>query len=344
MKAKPELIIGIAGYGGYIPKYRIRLEQIARKNKQDPDKIKNSLFIEEKSVPNKDEDSATIGIKAGINALLRACISPKEIGSVYVGSESHPYAVKPTSSIIGQALNIGNNYTAADLEFACKAGTAALQISYAQAKANLVKYSLAIGTDTAQAKPGDILEYSASSAGAAFIISNIKENLLAIIQETLSYTSDTPDFWRRNQEKYPEHTGKFTGEPAYFKHVITCTQNILEKTGIKPKDFDYVIFHQPNGKFPLQAGKKLGFTEKQLLPSLLVTQIGNSYSASSLISLTHILDIAKPEQKILLTSYGSGSGSDSFIINTTKLLTKKQKLAKNTNFYINNKEYIEELL
>ena len=128
-------------------------------------------------------------------------------------------------------------------------------------KSAIIEYGIAIGADTAQSTPGDILEYSASSAGAAFIIGAKEEEILATIDATLSYTSETPDFWRRNLQKYPEHTGKFTSEPAYFKHVISATELIMQKTNTTVKDFDYVIFHQPNGKFPTLAAKKMGFSK-----------------------------------------------------------------------------------
>jgi hydroxymethylglutaryl-CoA synthase len=335
-KTKP----GIVGYGSYIPKYRIKSTTIAQANNQDVNKIKNGLLIEEKSIPGKDEDTATISVQASQNALLRANINPSKIGAIYVGSESHPYAVKPTATILGQAVNSKNNYSAADLEFACKAGTATLQICYGLVKSEMVEYGLAVGADTSQAAPEDILEYSASAGGAAFIIGNNIKEIVATIDDTLSFTTDTPDFWRRPTQHYPIHAGRFTGEPAYFRHVITATQNILDKTKLKPTDFDYVIFHQPNGKFPLAAAKKLGFSKEQIFPGLLVSKIGNTYSASSPISLTAVLDIAQPNQKILLTSYGSGSGSDSFIFTTTNILKEKQNLAPTTQSYIDKKTYL----
>lgn len=335
--------VGIIGYGSYIPQWRIKAEKIAAAYNQNSQKIKSGLLIEEKSVPGIDEDSATLSVEAATNAILRSQINSSQIDAIYIGSESHPYAVKPTSTIVGRALSVGNNYFAADLEFACKAGTAALQICYSLVKSKTIKYGLAIGADTAQAKPGDILEYSASAGAAAFIIGNNKDEIIATIDKTISFTSDTPDFWRRAQEKYPNHAGRFTGEPSYFKHVMNATKNILDQTKLKPKDFDFVIFHQPNGKFPLLAAKKLGFKKEQIMPGLLVTKIGNSYSASSPLSLTAILDIAKPNQKILLTSYGSGAGSDSFIFTTTNNILKKQKLAPKTNDYTNQKTYIDYL-
>ena len=98
---------GIVGWGSYIPKYRITVEEIAKAQEGDADAIKNGLGLMEKSVPGRDEDSATIAVAAARDALKRAGINKKEIGAIYIGSESHPYAVKPTSSIVGEALDIG---------------------------------------------------------------------------------------------------------------------------------------------------------------------------------------------------------------------------------------------
>ena len=82
----------------------------------------------------------------------------------------------------------------------------------------------------------------------------------------------------------------------------------------------------PNGKFPREAAKRLGFTKEQLAPSLVVDTIGNSYSATTLLGLAAVLDIAKPNQKIFMVSYGSGAGSDAFVWETTPLLSSMQKI------------------
>ncbi|MEM4630668.1 MAG: hydroxymethylglutaryl-CoA synthase, partial [Candidatus Diapherotrites archaeon] len=310
--------IGIVSYGAYIPKKRIKAEEIARVWKKDGKKISTGLGIYEKAVANIDEDTATISIEAARLAIKLAQINREEIDAIYVGSESHPYAVKPTASIVGEALGIGNDYMCADLEFACKAGTAGLQIVYAMAKAKMIRYGLAIGADTAQGRPGDALEFTAGSGGAAFIVGTNPNEIIVEINETYSFTTDTPDFWRRQHAEFPRHAGRFTGEPAYFKHVINATKKILEKTNQQPKDFAHVVFHQPNGKFPLRAAKMLGFKEEQLKQGLLTPYIGNTYSGASMIGLASVLDIVKPNEKILITSYGSGSGSDAFIMTATK--------------------------
>ncbi len=330
---------GIIGYGAYIPKYRIKAEEIALVQNADANAIKAGLGLTEKSVPGKDEDTITIACHAARNALARANINPKDIGAIYIGSESHPYAVKPSSSIVAEALDIGNDYMAVDTEFACKAGSATIQINMGLVDSKMIKYGLSIGADTSQAEPGNALEYSAAAGGAAFIIGNNKD-AIATIDYTCSFTSDTPDFWRRALQPYPAHAGRFTGEPAYFKHVLGSTKMILEKSKMKITDFDYVVFHMPNGKFPERAGKILGVTKEQLAPSLVVKKIGNTYSGSSLLGLAAVLDIAKPNDKILCTSYGSGSGSDSFILTCTSKIKEVQNKAKKTEDYIARKEYL----
>jgi hydroxymethylglutaryl-CoA synthase len=203
----------------------------------------------------------------------------------------------------------------------------------------MAEYALAGGSDTAQAMPGDILEYTAASGGAMFLIG--KNRVAAEINETLSFTSDTPDFWRRQTQKYPMHAGSFTGEPAYFRHIINATKLLMEKCKTTPKDYDYVIFHQPNGKFPMSAAKLLGFSQEQIHPGLIATKIGNTYSASSLLGLCAVLDIAKPGQRILLTSYGSGAGSDSFDITVTDNIIEIQKNNKTVESYICKKKYVD---
>ena len=331
-------MIGIVGYGGYIPRFRIRVEDIAAVWGKDPNIIKDGLNIEEKSVPSIDEDTATISVEAALNALKMAKIDPQDIGAIYIGSESHPYAVKPTSTIVGEAIGCSSEFTAADTEFACKAGTAGIQMVMGLIEGGYIKFGLAIGADTAQSKPGDALEYTASAGGAAFILG--KKDAVAEIEGTYSCSSDTPDFWRRDTIEYPSHGGRFTGIPAYFKHVVSATKGLMKKLSLKNSDFDYVVFHMPNGKFPLKAAKMLGIDLKKLTPGFVVKRIGNTYSGSSILGLAATLDVAKPGQRILVTSYGSGAGSDSFSIQVTDLIEEKRKNVKKIQDFIDNKEYV----
>jgi len=333
--------VGIVGYGVYIPRYRIRVEDIAKVWGDDPTRIKHGLMVCEKSVPGPDEDTATISVEAARNAVKQAGIDPQDIGAIYVGSESHPYAVKPTATIVAEAIEATPHLTAADYEFACKGGTAGIQTCMGIVEAGMMKYGMAVGADTAQGAPGDPLEYTAAAGGAAFIIGKNGGDTLAAIEGTYSYTTDTPDFWRREGGTYPKHGGRFTGKPAYFKHVLAAAHALLRELKLAPQDFVYAVFHQPNGKFPLQAAEDLGFTKEQVLPGLLVSKIGNTYSGASMIGLAAILDQAKPGDRVLVVSYGSGAGSDAFSIVVKDAIERKRDSVPKVADYINKKVYID---
>lgn len=333
---KPIRDVGIVGYGAYVPRYRLPAREVARIWKA----MDGNGPPGEKAVAGIDEDVITMSIEAARNAMLRADIDPTSIRAVWVGSESHPYAVKPTSTIVAEAIGAVPNTQAADWEFACKAGTEAMQAAIGFVGSGMADYALSIGMDTAQGRPGDDLEYTAGAGGAAFLLGPAEESL-AQINGSYSFTTDTPDFFRRANEKYPVHGERFTGEPAYFKHITAAAEKIMNSTGSDPADFAYAVFHQPNAKFPQRVAKTLGFSSKQIQDGMLVSRIGNTYAGSALIGLTAVLDVAKPGDKILLVSYGSGAGSDAFILTTTENLDSRRELAPNTESYINRRTEID---
>ncbi|HCM37446.1 MAG: hypothetical protein UV61_C0010G0015 [Candidatus Gottesmanbacteria bacterium GW2011_GWB1_43_11] len=329
-------MVGIVSYGAYIPKYRLRVEDIAAVWRKSGLEVSKSLGVAEKSVAAEDEDAVTMAVEAGYAALKNTSLKASEIEVLLVGSESHPYAVNPTATIVGEFLGIGNHYLAADLEFACKAATTGVQAIAGLIAGGAVKYGMAIGSDVAQSKPHDILEYTSAAASVAYILGT--KDLVAKLLDFTSYSSDTPDFWRRDGIRYPSHAGRFTGEPAYFTHVGEAATALLKKTRLTPTEIDYCVFHMPNGKFPRQIAKRLGFSPEQLAPSLVVDEIGNPYSASSLLGLAAVLEVAKPGQKIFLVSYGSGAGSDAFLWETTANIVPNQTAVADQ---MANKTYVD---
>jgi len=331
--------VGIVGYGVYIPRYRIKVEEIAKVWGNNAENVTKGLLISEKAVAGLDEDTSTISVESARSAVMMAGIDPERLGAIYVGSESHPYTVKPTATIVAEAVEATPELTAADYEFACKAGTAGIQTCMGLVSSDMIEFGMAIGADTAQGAPGDVLEYTAASGAVAYIIG--KEGLVARIEGTYSYTTDTPDFWRKEGQAYPRHGGRFTGAPAYFKHVYNASKGLMEQLGMAPDDFEYAVFHQPNGKFPRNVAKMLGFSNDQIKDGILVDRIGNVYSGSSVLGLANILDIAKPGDRILMTSFGSGAGSDSFSITVEDGIIEKRKTVPPLEEFIKDKKYVD---
>jgi hydroxymethylglutaryl-CoA synthase len=334
---KPDRLVGIVGYGAYVPRFRIAGKEISRVWTGHAGRGP----VKEKSVPGPDEDTVTMAIEAARNALMRSDgVNPAEIRAVWVGSESHPYAVKPTGAIVAQAIGATPSTMGADLEFACKAGSEAMQAAIALVGSGMGRYALAAGIDTAQGRPGDALEYTAAAGGAAYLLGPGAE-ALAVLEGTFSFVTDTPDFWRRPYQHFPSHGSRFTGTPAYFRHVTGAAEGLMAGLGYTTRDFDHVIFHQPNAKFPTQAARQLGFRPEQYELGLLSPTIGNTYAGSSLIGLSAVLDAAEPGQRVLMVSYGSGAGSDAMAWQTTEVLAQRRDRAPRTQSYVARRQAID---
>ena len=334
-------MVGIVSYGFYIPKYRIKVEEIASQWDKCGDKVEKSLKIEEKAVAGKDEDILTMAYEAASQAFENQNEIKQKIGAVFIGSETFPYAVNPSSTALGEWLNLSNDYLAYDTQFACKAATGALISAYGMVSAGHIPYALVCASDKANARPQDALEYSAGSGANAWILG--RENVLLKIGDWTSFSSDTPDFWRRTKADYPSHAGRFTGSPAYFYHIKQASLKLLEKTKTKASDYTYAVFHMPNGSFPLKVAQSLGFSLDQVKQSYIVPKLGNSYSASALMGLVSVLDTAKAGDKIFFASYGSGAGSDAITFEVTEEIEKRRKsfaTAIQQKTYINYATYM----
>jgi len=327
---------GIVGYGAYTSRFRIKEENL------------------ERAVPFMDEDAVTAAVEAGKLALIHSGLDSSWIGKVYAGSESNPYAVKPIAAKVAQVLKLGKEdgdvqaVDAVDTEFACKAASSVFKdacalVSYPKSG---IEYAMVIGADNSQAAPrgypGGELDAFVGYGGAAYIFG--KHDVIAEVEAWYSCTSDTPDFWRRDGEPHPMHGGRFTGDPAYHKHVRNAASKLMDQYNLKASDLTYFVPHQPNPSFPVRIAKDLGFKDDQFMPAIQVTKIGNTYSGASLVGLAAILDIAKPDDRILVTSYGSGAGSDAYLLRTTnQLLDKRNRQKINVKFLTENPftEYVD---
>jgi hydroxymethylglutaryl-CoA synthase len=328
-------IAGIVGYGCYSSRFRINEGSMQR------------------AIPFVDEDAITAAVEAGKLALIHSGVNNSHIGKIYVGSESNPYAVKPIASKVAQVLRLGEEdeeddvqgVDAVDTEFACKAATSVFKdaVSLVNYSKSNVDNAMVIGTDNSQSAPRDCpggeLDMFVGYGAAAFIFG--KNDVIAEVEGWYSCTSDTPDFWRRDGEPFPMHGGRFTGDPAYFKHVRKAAKKLMERLRLQVDDVDYFVAHQPNAQFPVKVAKELGFKEEQYLPSLQVVKFGNTYSGASPVGLAAVLDVAKPDSRILVASYGSGAGSDAYSLLTTSQILDKRPRQKLTVKYQAENPFLE---
>ena len=305
---------GIVSYGTYVPPLRMdvgvlseqwglgeTLERVYRLNGR-------SMV----AVNGLDEDTVTLSIEAAERAMALAG-GRRGPASILIGSESHPYAVKPSGVVVAEALGLAPDVFVADLEFACKGGTAALFLSLGLVESGRVPAALAIGADCPQSAPGSLLEASVGAGASAFVLGR-GDGILASIDHLAAASSDATDFWRRDGEQFPSVVGKFSAEVGYAEHTRRVVESLLAATDTKPEDYQYLCLHQPYPSLPLSVAKELGFKRPQVQPGVVAGKIGNTYSSACLLGLCNVLDQARPGDRVMLVSFGSGAGSDGFVM------------------------------
>jgi hydroxymethylglutaryl-CoA synthase len=283
------------------------------------------LMLKNKLVVAPSDDSFTIGVKCLSGAIERAGIDPLQLNAISFGTESSPLEVGSATPIAGMTYSMLGmpmpvyRYGASP-EFACKPGTEAIRLASAvlKEKPDEVKYYAIVGCDTPQAEPGDDLQQSTSDGGGALILS--KEEGPISIESSHSANTHFGDFWRIAGSKYPTHEGTGTGIP-YFLLTNTVLFDMIEKNKFSKRELESEIsyfFHEPNGKFPMNVAMGLcdeyGLDFKKVKERVVSLPVGNMYAGNWFFHFSWAVEHAKPGDKILGISYGSGAGSDGFLI------------------------------
>lgn len=310
---------GIRGYGVAVPLRRIAIEEINNVWMNLPIQAVKGRKVRERAVLGPDEDPITMGADAACKALQMAGLDRKKIGALILGTQTSPYHTRPAASILVEAIGLRNDVFAADIQFSGKSGTSALLMALAYVNAGMAEAAIAIGSDTLSyhVSPGDSQEYVASSGACAVVVG--RDSAIAEIEASASYTSDTPDYFRLDGERYIR-----TGGSAMTATGVGMQENmqgawkgINGKQEYAPDSFQYLAIQQEDAKGPFQVGQRLGFTKEQITPGIFSDYLGDCGSASALISLAKVLDGATAGERIAAISYGSGAGSDVLIMKTT---------------------------
>ena len=327
--------IGITAYGLSIPRFRLPVEETYRVWRNAMlQLLKHQLFVSERAVTGPGQNAVSLGVEAAQRALRYAGIDAAEIDALIMGTCTNPDPYHPLGSEVARALGVGTRLFTADVQFSTKSGTSAIQIGYALARSGRAQKVLAIGSDTLNrmTAPGTVAEYTASAAAGAVVLG--AGSIIAEIEATLSYVTDLSDEFRLPEEQHIR-SGGFQSLAAALdsglgikEHVVAAVRRLFDQQKLGPADFTYVIFQQPFGIVPFSLGEELQFDLSKITPANTAYELGNCGSASVLIGLGNILDIARPGDRILVASYGPGAGSDVLSLRVTDEIERKRGRGK----------------
>ncbi|MFA5794849.1 MAG: hydroxymethylglutaryl-CoA synthase [Candidatus Brocadiia bacterium] len=318
---------GIVSYGTHIPKHRIDVREIYRVWRNVTPEMFDKMSFSERVVLMPDEDSISIAVNAAQLALDRSGLKREQIGGLFFGSGTNPYATKPAATVVQDALGLRSDIIAYDIQFSGKSGTSAIITAAAFVASGACDYAIAIGADTLNRHfpPGTQMEYSASAGAFACIVG--KDNLIAKLEGWSSHCADLADYFRTEGERYIQLGGGWIGYVSAWgllEHIVPAGQNLFKKLKLTPKDFNHVAIHQANGIQPMMAAGKLGLDMFAVMQGVMTPSLGDTGSAGTLIPLAHILDNAGPDERVLVAAYGSGAGSDCLSFKTTAGIEAKR--------------------
>ena len=327
---------GICGFGVYLPLFRISSTDVARAWGRSV----GLASTDERSVASLDEDVVTMTVEASKHALQRARIDPQELGAVLVGTCTEPYQSLSCGTIVGNALGVSQKMLAANLGFMGKSGTEALQSLLGLVGSGMIRYGLAVGADVCLTRPGDDLEQSGGAGAAALVVGDVSSETVARFEGSFSLVSEVPDSWRRSGESSWQQTGRFSSDSS-LRMVVESCRGLMTELELKPQDFSYCVFQQSSSRFAGDVAKSLGFSPEKVKAGSIFPIAGNLLSASSLVGLCAVLDVARIGERILLASYGSGAGSDAFSIVVDSGITEKRTIAPSVASLIRSKRLVD---
>ncbi len=325
---------GILGYGVYIPRLRIKREDIG--------KAWGGKGKGENAVANFNEDVITMAVEASQNAINNAGISPNELGAIYLGTASAPQIEQSSVGTIALTLGCKTAIDMADFGASPRASMAALKACLDAIDARRIKYGLVIGSDYRLGEPGSEQEQNMGAAAVAFVL-GLGDEIIQI-EKIHSHATAFRDIWRADGQKYLNiFEPRFNREYGYERHTRTAANNLLKETGRNITDYKYVVFQQPDDRLYKTVAKSIKVAPEQMDPASIFPSVGDCGSASLMLSIASVVDKAQPGERILAVSYGSGM-SDALSLVVTQQINQKRPKERSYQSYLNSKEYIDYMI
>ena len=328
------MALGISGYGVYVPRLRIKREDYAKAWGSF-----SAAGVSEKSVLGYDEDVLTMASKAAKRALDAVPLPASKVSRFALASTSPPYSEKLLSGTVLTSLGVPNDAFSSDHTTSTRAGTEAVIAGFEHLAATPSGNVLVASADAPTASMWDPVEHGLAAGAAAFVLS--ADEVLAEFEGSSSCASEHAGerFRGPSEDRIRDLNVKKFSEGSFLANTTRAAGDLLKRLGRKPEDYAHVVIQQPDARAPGSVAAKLGFTEAQLSVGLVSSFLGDLGSASPLVGLAAVLDVAKAGERILVVSYGSGAGSDALSFR----LAREKRSPYPVKAEASRKEYVDYL-
>ncbi len=325
-------MVGIRAFGGYVPRMRLQRASAYAATGWHAPGLK-SFAKGERSFCSWDEDAITMSVEAA-----RDCLADRDrsaISRVVLASTSHTFADRQNSTVVKEALNLADSVAALDVSGSKRCATSALIDAFHAVEGNAGD-TLCVASERNAQKPGSEGEFASGHAAACLLVS--KDNCCAKLLGSHSVSIDFVDHFRKESETFDYNwEARWVREEGYGKIVVSTIKDALQKANIDANQIDHFILGAPLRRVSESVAKRAGVSADAVVDNLNLV-LGDAGAAQPFVLLSHLLERAKPSQKIMLV--GFGGGCDVIVLETTDAISNARP-ANGVSGYLNNRDPID---
>jgi 3-hydroxy-3-methylglutaryl CoA synthase len=293
-------VIGIVGYGGYIPRLRLSRQAVVHANAwfapQFAAKAKGA-----RAMANWDEDSITMAVAAARDC-LGADDDRSHVRGVTLASSTLPFAERQNAGIVAEALTLDEEIETLDISGSQRAGLAAVSQALAKVGQGNV---LVLAADARKTRAASAAELDYGDGAAALLLGS--DNVLAEFLGSGAVSVDFVDHFRAAGEEIDyQWEERWIRDEGVVKILPRAIAAALAAGNVAAGDVDHFIFPTSFARLDTQLAKSCGIRAEALADNLAAT-VGDTGIAHPLLLLAHVLETARPGRHILVAQFGSGA-------------------------------------
>ena len=307
----------LTGVGSYLPKKILTNHDLEKTMDTSDEWIRQRTGIVQRHVAADDQLTSDLGVEAGQKALTNAGIAAEDINCIIVATTTPDNTFPATAAAIQTKLGAHHAF-AFDVQAVCAGFVYALDIGDAMIKSGKVKNALIIGAETFTR----ILDWEDRGTAVLF-----GDGAGAVVLE--AHTTAEEDDWgilasclytdgRFRDLLYVDGGTSFNGIAGHvrmkgnelFRHAVEklsmSLENVMQASGIKAEDIDWLVPHQANIRIIDSMQKKMGMTADKVVRT--VAMHANTSAASIPLALDTAISDGRVKNGDLVAFEAIGGG------------------------------------